>query len=219
MSGAESNILERPPQVDRVRSQLTPHCCHRTLSLPGRPRVPAATLPHLNEEEVTVPSAHALARRCRKIWAAARLDASSRTGLDEDRSRSPPRVLHQSTHRARKCGCPRRTCRFMFTPGNSPQGSSLRVHPTFQVSKLKPVRESPLVPPTKPPLLSKMVAGGPVYKVNKLLAVRKRGWGRQFLVDWEGYGPQEGSWIPASFMMFQQLLPAPSRRAWTVGPS
>ncbi|KAI3375053.1 hypothetical protein L3Q82_021575, partial [Scortum barcoo] len=62
-----------------------------------------------NEEEVTVPSAHALARR------------------------------------------------------------SLRVHPTFHVSKIKPVRENYLVPPTKPPPLPKMVEGGPVYAVKKLL--------------------------------------------------
>ncbi|KAI3353030.1 hypothetical protein L3Q82_019603, partial [Scortum barcoo] len=81
---------------------------------------------------------------------------------------------------------------------------SLRVHPTFHVSKLKPVPESLLVPPTKPP--PKMVDGGSVYKVKKLLAVRKRGRGRQFLVDWEGYGPEEHSWIPASFIMDRSLI-------------
>ncbi|KAI3354780.1 hypothetical protein L3Q82_004606 [Scortum barcoo] len=65
--------------------------------------------------------------------------------------------------------------------------------------------ESPLVPPTKPPPPPKMVDGGPVYEVKKLLAVRKRGWGRQFLVDWEGYGPEERSWIPASFIVDRSL--------------
>ncbi|KAI3376791.1 hypothetical protein L3Q82_000390 [Scortum barcoo] len=89
---------------------------------------------------------------------------------------------------------------------------SLHVHPTFHVSKLKPVKESPLVPPSKPSLPPKMV-GGPVYAVKKLLAVRKRGWGRQFLVDLEGYGPEERSWIPASFIVDQshrRFLPAAS---------
>ncbi|KAI3376926.1 hypothetical protein L3Q82_000016 [Scortum barcoo] len=83
---------------------------------------------------------------------------------------------------------------------------SLRVHPTFHVSKLKPVRESPLDPPTKPLPPPKLVNGGPVYKVKKLLAVCKRGRGRQFLVDWEGYGPEEHSWIPASFIVDNTLI-------------
>ncbi|KAI3376812.1 hypothetical protein L3Q82_000097 [Scortum barcoo] len=83
---------------------------------------------------------------------------------------------------------------------------SLRVHPTFHVSKIKPVRESHLVPPSKPPPPPKMVVGGPVYAVKKLLAVRKRGRGRQFLVDWEGYGPEERSWIPASFIVSKKLI-------------
>ncbi|KAI3352573.1 hypothetical protein L3Q82_005509 [Scortum barcoo] len=83
---------------------------------------------------------------------------------------------------------------------------SLRVHPTFHVSKIKPVRESHLVPPSKPPPPPKMVEGGPVYAVKKLLAVRKRGRGRQFLVDWEGYGPEERSWIPASFIVCKKLI-------------
>ncbi|KAI3377760.1 hypothetical protein L3Q82_008903 [Scortum barcoo] len=75
---------------------------------------------------------------------------------------------------------------------------SLRMHPTFHVSKIKPVKESPLVPPSKPPPPPQMVDGGPVYAVHRLLAVHKRGQGRQFLMDWESYGPEERSWIPAT---------------------
>ncbi|KAI3356746.1 hypothetical protein L3Q82_003429 [Scortum barcoo] len=65
---------------------------------------------------------------------------------------------------------------------------SLRVHRMFHVSKIKPVKESPLVPPTKALPPPNMVDGGLVYAVKKLLAVRKMGRGRQFLVDWERYG-------------------------------
>ncbi|KAI3356006.1 hypothetical protein L3Q82_017279 [Scortum barcoo] len=54
---------------------------------------------------------------------------------------------------------------------------SLCVHPTFHVSKLKLVRESLLVPPTKPLPPNKMVDSGPIYTVKKLVAVKKRGQG------------------------------------------
>lgn len=46
-----------------------------------------------------------------------------------------------------------------------------------------------------------MVDGGQVYSFKNVLVVCKRGRGRQFLVDWEGYGPEECSWVPASFIV------------------
>ncbi|KAI3363739.1 hypothetical protein L3Q82_001203 [Scortum barcoo] len=175
--GAESNILERPPHVDRVRSQLTPHCCHRTLSLPGSPRVPAATLPH-QRGGGDPPSAHALARRCRKIWAAARRmllqeQAWMKTAADHHRHPVPVYTpgqkvwlstkdlpLHVDTRKL----APRFVGHFPVSKVINPVSvqlklpRSLRVDPTFHISKLKPVWESPLVPPTKPP--PKMVDGG-----------------------------------------------------------
>ena len=68
---------------------------------------------------------------------------------------------------------------------------SLCVHPTFHVSQVKPAKESSMVPAAAPPPPPEVIDGGPVYKVKRLLAVRNRGRGRQFLVDWEGYGPEE----------------------------
>ncbi|KAI3375472.1 hypothetical protein L3Q82_003804 [Scortum barcoo] len=179
-----------------------------------------------NEEEVTVPSAHALARRCRKIWAAARrmlLRGQARMKVAADRHRRPAPTyspgqkvwlstkdlpLHVHTRKL----APRFVGPFPVSKVINPVSvqlklpRSLQVHPTFHVSKIKPVRESHLVPPSKPPPPPKMVEGGPVYAVKKLLAVRKRGRGRQFLVDWDGftpYGPEESD---PGYLLVSSLL-------------
>lgn len=58
--------------------------------------------------------------------------------------------------------------------------------------------------PSPPPL--EIVEGGPVYKVKRPLADRKRGRGRQYLVDWEGYGPEERLWVPPRFIIDKNLI-------------
>lgn len=63
---------------------------------------------------------------------------------------------------------------------------TMRVHPTFHLSKMKPVKTSPLFHASKPPPLPQIVDGGPVYTVKRLLAVGGRR--HQFLGNWEGYG-------------------------------
>ncbi|KAI2647019.1 Transposon Tf2-9 polyprotein [Labeo rohita] len=79
-----------------------------------------------------------------------------------------------------------------------------QVHPVFHVSCIKPV----ICPPSRPspPYPPVIVENPSVFKVKKLLAVRPRGRGFQYLVDWEGYGPEERSWIPARDILDRSLI-------------
>ncbi|KAK3560688.1 hypothetical protein QTP86_014533, partial [Hemibagrus guttatus] len=72
---------------------------------------------------------------------------------------------------------------------------SYSISPTFHVSLLKPVhpRQDNATPSDEPRPLD--IDGTPAYRVNTILNSRHR-WNRlHYLVDWEGNGPEEHSWV------------------------
>uniref|UniRef100_A0A3P9L311 Gypsy retrotransposon integrase-like protein 1 n=1 Tax=Oryzias latipes TaxID=8090 RepID=A0A3P9L311_ORYLA len=84
--------------------------------------------------------------------------------------------------------------------------AALKVHPAFHISQIKPVHESPFCPPSASPPPARIIDGAPAFTVSRVLDVRHRGRGFQFLVDWEGYGPEERSWISRSLILDRSLI-------------
>ena len=87
--------------------------------------------------------------------------------------------------------------------------SHLRLHDVFHVSLLKPYQASGTVQPP-PPL--EVSDGSLEYVVEQVLThrVRRRGQSstREYLIKWEGYGPEHNSWEP------ERNLPEQLRREY-----
>ncbi len=176
------------------------------------------------ETESSVPSVQAFIQRCRRTWrrvrsALCRSRVRTRRAANRHRVKALRYVCGQkvwlSTQNlplqvsSRKL-MPRFIGPFSIVKVLSPVAVKLRlsnqlrrVHPVFHVSCIKPVIRIPTRPTRPPPALDE---GSSIYRVRRLLDVRPRGRGHQFLVDWEGYGPEERRWIPARDVLDRSLI-------------
>uniref|UniRef100_A0A8C6NKF8 Gypsy retrotransposon integrase-like protein 1 n=1 Tax=Nothobranchius furzeri TaxID=105023 RepID=A0A8C6NKF8_NOTFU len=180
----------------------------------------------IQETLAHVPSAYAAALRCRRAWWSARrrlLQASAVYARSANRRRIPApayrvgqKVWLSTADIPLRVDCRKLAPRFIgpfpISKVINPAAvrlrlpRALRVHPSFHVSKVKPVVSSSLVPSSGPPPPARLLPGGPVWAVRRVLRSQRRGRGLQYLVDWAGFGPEERSWVPARRFVDLSLL-------------
>jgi len=76
----------------------------------------------------------------------------------------------------------------------------MHIHPVFHVSLLEPYRENSFPVRVQPPPLPVEVEGEEEFEVRSILDSKKEHGRLLYLVDWEGYGPEERTWEPAAHM-------------------
>ncbi|KAL0195708.1 hypothetical protein M9458_009280, partial [Cirrhinus mrigala] len=171
------------------------------------------------EPEVAVPSAHAFVQRARETLL--QVGARTKAKADRHRSRPPVYVVGSKVWLSTK-NIPLRSVSNKLAPkfiGPFPVTKIIsqavrlklppvyrRIHPVFHVSKIKPVFFARINPPAPVPPSPRLVDGETTYSVNRILDSRRRGRGYQYLVDWEGYGPEERSWVPARDILDHSLI-------------
>ncbi len=88
--------------------------------------------------------------------------------------------------------------------GYLPAPITTQVLNSLHVSLLKPFSPSTPEPDEPPP--PEILDQPSVYQVRDIMDLRRRGGRLKYLVDWEGYGPEERSWVVRDDILDPMLL-------------
>ncbi len=85
-------------------------------------------------------------------------------------------------------------------------GSTYLISPTFHVSLLKSFTDPLLPRSTEHKIPPEVAPNETIYTVKEILDSRRRGGRLQYLIDWEGYGPEERSWANKDDILDPSLI-------------
>ncbi|KAL0186330.1 hypothetical protein M9458_018000, partial [Cirrhinus mrigala] len=198
----ELGQLEQVPPVGRVRTELSPARYHQLNTFPVRTRLPGSAVPL---DGGTLPCSS-----CRPLVLGER-ESVGLCSLPSPAGSSTAQEVRQCQEKTRShlstwgSGLVVQINDYTFQLQLPPR---YRIHPTFHVSLLKPFFPSATdhtgaeAEPPPPEVLDQPS----IFTVHEILDSQRRGGHLEYLVDWEGYGPEERSWVPRDDILDPTLL-------------
>lgn len=81
----------------------------------------------------------------------------------------------------------------------------MRIHPVLHVTLLKPAIPDPFPERNMGPPEPGLSDGEEEYKVKEIMECRRRRKETQYMIKWQGYGPEENLWDPENNVLEEEV--------------